>query len=1045
MSIFSVDSLVDNIDKIVCIYSFQQRISSYTGPCMQIRRSSDNSTQNFYFTSNGNLDYNNLLSWIGNSNASLVIWYDQTVKDNLSMTTDTGRQPRITTSPGVLSLTSNGILKPLWLNNSYLIANNQKTNNKHVFVKSSFTPGSYTFLLSSTNSSSDFHNGVEQSPQLLFDTTTNNWGSTEVSNATIYINGIETNKNSIPYSSPLRLVELILTGTSTQWNNLGNERNYDNRLANGSTWVEVIIFNTTLTANNRFLLESYLINEISTISYSIIPTLNIVIGPNINLSGVNLSGVNLTNAITGPLAAFPSTLPSISYKNITTNSGKYIIGPYINLSNFDLSGVDLSGVDLSDVNLTNTKTGPLINFPLILPNNNYKNITDTIISDLTTITFNEGSNVNFTQIGINKNITSAYYYDSNYNSNSSSNVTLIVKNKYEEWLNNNNITFIANNATLSDTLYGRQKILYINFTNIFKNKYIIGPYLNLQSIDLSGIDISNTVLSNSNLQSSKLSNANFSGCNLSGCNLSGCDLSGVNLTACNLNGVNLTNTKTGPLAAFPTTLPSTSYKNITTNSGKYIIGHYINLSNFDLSGVDLSNSNLSNSNLSYANLFGANINQTNFSFADLSGTDLSNVNLIGSNLTNIYNKPIHIDSNWIFDPIKKSITPVLSQSFNNIIKTQLESIGSNNTIIIYQNSDTFINKTAQVITPDIDGPLYYSNTTNDIKIKINDISASDISNIIISIVNPSETTFTLPKINNIDPLFLLYFKVLDVSQNSVVSPIKPIIMDISVNTNSNFVALYKYINSSFDQNNYVLGSKQTSDLSTNIYKFNFTSNSDYIAVPLNSITVLTGGDPHIRPILGPQYILPNDIKYVCLLDDQMINLVINAHVRMMTKSDFVNPIFARDSWCDSRKLNYLYNYSYYREIYISIEGESIYINPDTLEVRSSNLTNKIRYIITKPKKGIYSLIHKMIYPIFETTRVLKVFVDKYIITIMSDITTDERHYINLEYYGTNNITGCNGAFISQTKTFIMDDIEGTNMDYYYKDFKAYIESLRQSL
>jgi len=52
---------------------------------------------------------------------------------------------------------------------------------------------------------------------------------------------------------------------------------------------------------------------------------------------------------------------------------------------------------------------------------------------------------------------------------------------------------------------------------------------------------------------------------------------------------------------------------------------------------------------------------------------------------------------------------------------------------------------------------------------------------------------------------------------------------------------------------------------------------------------------------------------------------------------------------------------------------------------------------------------------------------------MSDITTDERHHINLEYYGTNNITGCNGAFISQTKTFIMDDIEGTNMDYYLKN------------
>jgi hypothetical protein len=164
---------------------------------------------------------------------------------------------------------------------------------------------------------------------------------------------------------------------------------------------------------------------------------------------------------------------------------------------------------------------------------------------------------------------------------------------------------------------------------------------------------------------------------------------------------------------------------------------------------------------------------------------------------------------------------------------------------------------------------------------------------------------------------------------------------------------------------------------------------------------------------------------------------------MMKKSDFVNPIFARDTWCDSRKLKYLYNYSYYKKLYIRIDEEKIYIDPDTLKISISSPTNKIKYIILKPNKGLYSLIHKVTYPIFETTKLLKIFVDKYIITLMADITTDERHFINLEYYGTNNIAACNGSFISQSKTFAMDNIEGSNLDYYYQDFKLYLEKLRE--
>jgi uncharacterized protein YjbI with pentapeptide repeats len=656
------------------------------------------------------------------------------------------------------------------------------------------------------------------------------------------------------------------------------------------------------------------------------------LGPNLNLQQIDLSGTDISNT-------------RLSNANLKLSI----------LSNTDLSGCDLSGTDLSGASVLNTKTWPVLNKPLNLPNNSYKQV----------------------------------------------------------------------------------------------NNKILGPNLNLQQIDLSGTDISNTRLSNANLKSSILSNTDLSGCDLSGTDLS---------------GASVLNTKTWPVLNKPLNLPNNNYKQFSNK----ILGPNLNLQQIDLSGTDISNTIFSSSNLSFANLSSANLSScnfsssnltsanlslANFSFADLSGTDISNINLIGTNLTKIYNNPINIDSNWIFEPTTRSIVPVVTSdnTIKQILYNQISQSGPSSKIIAYKNADTFINQSVNLIKPQTDGSINWSNQANDIQVKINDISRSDVSNILINITKFSESLVTLPTINRIQPLFTLYFKALDSSANSIITPINPIIIEIDISTNVNFVILYKYINTSFNSNNYIIGTKLTSNQTPNTYKFIFTSNSEYLAIPTNSLSILSGGDPHIRPLLGPQYILPNDIKYVCLLDDQFIGLKINARVAMMKKSDFPNIIFARDQWCDSRKLEYLYNYSYYKELYISIGSDYILIDTDTLEIKSYSFDSdlksnqKIKYLKTNSKKGIYSLIHGLEYPLFDTTKIIKIFVDKYIITFMSDITTDERHFINLEYYGINNITACNGAFISQSKTFVLDDIIGSNSDYYYKDFKLYLENLKQQI
>jgi hypothetical protein len=58
-------------------YSTRLLSSTYSGNCMQVRRSSDSTTQNIGFVS-GELDTTSLTTFLGGSTGSVTIWYDQT-------------------------------------------------------------------------------------------------------------------------------------------------------------------------------------------------------------------------------------------------------------------------------------------------------------------------------------------------------------------------------------------------------------------------------------------------------------------------------------------------------------------------------------------------------------------------------------------------------------------------------------------------------------------------------------------------------------------------------------------------------------------------------------------------------------------------------------------------------------------------------------------------------------------------------------------------------------------------------------------------------
>lgn len=90
--------ILDNVSGAESAYSVRLLSSGYTGSCMKVRRSSDNTEQDIGFD-NGLIDTTALETFVGAGNNGFVsVWYDQTGNGfHMSQSTN-GNQPRIVNS-----------------------------------------------------------------------------------------------------------------------------------------------------------------------------------------------------------------------------------------------------------------------------------------------------------------------------------------------------------------------------------------------------------------------------------------------------------------------------------------------------------------------------------------------------------------------------------------------------------------------------------------------------------------------------------------------------------------------------------------------------------------------------------------------------------------------------------------------------------------------------------------------------------------------------------------------------------------------------------
>lgn len=100
------DYLLDDYPSAGVAYSLRLLRSAYSGNCIEVRRSSDNTTQNIGFVNNV-LDTASLLSFVGAGDGFVKTWYDQSGSAVSATQTTDSLQPRIVNA-GVIE-TQNGL------------------------------------------------------------------------------------------------------------------------------------------------------------------------------------------------------------------------------------------------------------------------------------------------------------------------------------------------------------------------------------------------------------------------------------------------------------------------------------------------------------------------------------------------------------------------------------------------------------------------------------------------------------------------------------------------------------------------------------------------------------------------------------------------------------------------------------------------------------------------------------------------------------------------------------------------------------------------
>lgn len=126
--------LLDEYGGAAAAYSVRRLSSSYSGSLIEVRRSSDNTTQNIGYDANGDLDTTALLSFVGAGDGFVRTWYDQSGNANNAQQTTTSEQPQIVNGGSIVLQGGISTLYFDGVNNYYKVTTLSSSINSSYFL-----------------------------------------------------------------------------------------------------------------------------------------------------------------------------------------------------------------------------------------------------------------------------------------------------------------------------------------------------------------------------------------------------------------------------------------------------------------------------------------------------------------------------------------------------------------------------------------------------------------------------------------------------------------------------------------------------------------------------------------------------------------------------------------------------------------------------------------------------------------------------------------------------------------------------------------------
>lgn len=119
----SFTGLLDTYGGAAAAYSVRRLSSTYTGALIEVRRSSDNTTQDIGYDANGDLDTAALLAFVGAGDGFVRTWYDQSGNANNAQQTTTSIQPQIVSSGNLILENSKPVIHFTTASNQWFALN----------------------------------------------------------------------------------------------------------------------------------------------------------------------------------------------------------------------------------------------------------------------------------------------------------------------------------------------------------------------------------------------------------------------------------------------------------------------------------------------------------------------------------------------------------------------------------------------------------------------------------------------------------------------------------------------------------------------------------------------------------------------------------------------------------------------------------------------------------------------------------------------------------------------------------------------------------